>query len=347
MSATLTRLPTPPHFDAGKISEIRPIRYLDLLSAGKAWAKQNSISPAAADKFRISLMLIDEQLTFCHPDFELFVSGAPDDTARVVRFLYENAGVITETVASMDTHFMMQIFHPTFWVNEQGEHPAPVTPISVEDILKGVWKVNPAVVPYVVDWGKEAPNLAYVQRYALHYARSLEASGKYALIVWPFHGMIGGIGHALVPAIEEACFFHGVARSCQPQIETKGGNFLTENYSVLGPEVLVQWDGSSIAQKNVRFIERLMKFDAVIIAGQAKSHCVAWTIADLLGEIKAQDPKLASKVYLLEDCTSPVIVPGVVDYTDEANAAFQRFADAGMNIVRTDQAIETWPGIQL
>jgi len=28
------------------------------------------------------------------------------------------------------------------------------------------------------------------------------------------------------------------------------------------------------------------------------------------------------KVYLLEDCTSPVVIPGVIDYTDLADAAF-------------------------
>ena len=90
-----------------------------------------------------------------------------------------------------------------------------------------------------------------------------------------------------------------------------------------------------------------MEFDAVIIAGQAKSHCVAWTIDDLLTEIQAQDPKLAQKVYLLEDCTSPVVVPGVVDFTNQANAAFQRFADAGMHLVKSTDAIESWAGISL
>ena len=34
-------------------------------------------------------------------------------------------------------------------------------------------------------------------------------SGKYELTVWPFHALLGGIGHALVSAVEEAIFFHG------------------------------------------------------------------------------------------------------------------------------------------
>jgi nicotinamidase-related amidase len=51
---------------------------------------------------------------------------------------------------------------------------------------------------------------------------------------------------------------------------------------------------------------------------------------------------LAKKVYLLEDCTSPVVVPGVIDYTDQGDAAFKRFAEAGMHVVRSTDSIETW-----
>jgi nicotinamidase-related amidase len=52
-------------------------------------------------------------------------------------------------------------------------------------------------------------------------------------------------------------------------------------------------------------------------------------------------------VYLLEDCTSPVVVAGVMDYTERANAAFQRFADAGMHIVKSTDPIRGWRGIGL
>jgi nicotinamidase-related amidase len=67
---------------------------------------------------------------------------------------------------------------------------------------------------------------------------------------------------------------------------------------------------------------------------------VAWTIGDLLGEILKHDAALARKVYLLEDCTSPVVVPGVVDYTAQADAAFARFAAAGMHLLRSDADLD-------
>jgi nicotinamidase-related amidase len=159
--------------------------------------------------------------------------------------------------------------------------------------------------------------------------------------------MLGGIGHALVSSVEEAIFFHSIARYRLPDFQIKGDNPRTENYSVLGPEVLEDQNGKPIAQKNTRFVEKLLQFDAVIITGQAKSHCVAWTIDDLLRDISIRDKGLVAKVYLLEDCSSPVVVPGAIDYTDQADAAFKRFTEAGMQVVRSTDPIENWPGINL
>jgi nicotinamidase-related amidase len=103
----------------------------------------------------------------------------------------------------------------------------------------------------------------------------------------------------------------------------------------LAPEVFTNQFGDRIASKNDSLIQQLLSSDKLIIAGQAQSHCVTWTVNDLLTEINAINPALAQKVYLLEDCTSPVVIPGVVDYTQQAHAAYQKFADAGMNIVRS------------
>jgi nicotinamidase-related amidase len=184
----------------------------------------------------------------------------------------------------------------------------------------------------------------YAKRHLASYTRQLAEGGKYDLTVWPYHAMLGSIGHALVPAVEEAVFFHTVARYSQPDFQVKGDNPLTEHYSMLGPEVTAGPDGVRIGTKNTGLIEELLAFDTVIVAGQAKSHCLAWTIDDLL-EDERTGAHLAERTYLLEDCTSPVVVPGVVDYTDDANAAFERYAAAGMSVVRSTDPISSWPGI--
>ena len=335
-----TQLPTPDYFDTKKVGQVWRVPYPERATEAKEWAEKYSIQPAASDKNRICLLIIDAQNTFCLPEFELFVggrsgSGAVDDNLRLCEFIYRNLNAITTIAPTMDTHTAMQIFHPIFWINEAGEHPLPAaTSITLEDVQQGIWKVNPAVAHSIA-----AGNYSVLQKHALHYVQKLSEDGKYPLTIWPYHSMLGGIGHALVSAVEEAIFFHSIARNSQALFEIKGGNPLTENYSVLRPEVLDGPDGNSIAQKNASFIDKLLGFDAIIIAGQAKSHCVAWTIDDLLTEILARDRKLAKKVYLLEDCTSPVVVPGVVDFTEQADAAFQRFAAAGMNVVKSTQLI--------
>ncbi len=338
---TRKQLPIPPHFDPRKVGEVWRVRYQERAAEAKAWAKQYGIQPAAKDKTRICLMAIDVQNTFCIPEFELFVggrsgTGAVDDNVRLCEFIYRNLDAISAIAPTMDTHTAMQIFHPVFWINDAGEHPTPAaTSITLDDVQKGVWKVNPAVAYSIA-----SSNNLTLQKHALHYVQKLSDDGKYPLTVWPYHSMLGGIGHALVSAVEEAMFFHNIARNSQTLFEIKGSNPLTENYSVLRPEVLDGADGRPIAQKNTRFIQKLLDFDLVIIAGQAKSHCVAWTIDDLLTEMMAQAPNLVKKVYLLEDCTSPVVVPGVIDFTDQADAAFHRFASAGMHVVKSTQAID-------
>ena len=57
---------------------------------------------------------------------------------------------------------------------------------------------------------------------------------------------------------------------------------------------------------------------------------VAWTVADLLQEIEARDALLARRVVLLDDCSSAVVFPGVVDFTDAAEAAYARLSAAGI-----------------
>ncbi|NJR50131.1 MAG: isochorismatase [Leptolyngbyaceae cyanobacterium CSU_1_3] len=334
-------LPLPAHFDRALVGKVWRVPYQQRALDAAAWATQHHLRPAAEDQKRVCLLAIDVQNTFCIPEFELFVGGrsgegAIADNTRLCEFIYRNLGQITEIVPTLDTHTAMQIFHPIFWVNQAGEHPTPTaTMITLDEVQTGLWKVNPAVAYSLGDY-------ATLQSHALHYTQQLTKNGKYPLTVWAYHSMLGGIGHALVSAVEEAMFFHCIARGSQTSFEIKGNNPLTENYSVLRPEVMNGADGGTIAHKNSRLITKLLSFDAVIIAGQAKSHCVAWTIDDLLTEINAIDPRLAQKIYLLEDCTSPVVVPGIVDFTDQAEAAYQRFANAGMHLVRSTDTIAEW-----
>jgi len=339
----MPELPLPAHYDPRRVGEVWRVPYEDRAREAQAWAEAHGVGLAAEDAFRLCLLAVDVQNTFCVPDFELFVagrsgSGAVDDSRRLCEFVYRNLGEITQVLPSLDTHSAMQVFHAIWLVDAEGNHPDPFTLVSTDDIAAGRWRVNPAVAEAL------GLDLGYAKRHLAHYTQLLAEGGKYDLTVWPYHAMLGGIGHALVSAVEEAFFFHGLARYSSPEFQVKGDNPLTEHYSMLGPEVTEGPDGDRLGGKNTALVEKLLTFDAVVVAGQAKSHCLAWTIDDLLEEAKVQD-ELAERTYLLEDCTSPVVVPGAVDYTEEADAAFERYKACGMHVVRSTDPIATWPGL--
>ncbi len=339
-------IPLPGFFKPDKVSEVWRVPYQERAKDAEEWAKKHDIKPASYDRVRINLLLIDVQNTFCIPDFELYVggrsgTGAVDDNKRLCEFIYKNLSLITTISPTMDTHQAVQIFHSIFLINKNGKHPQPFTLVSVEDIKKGIWKFNPESshsLGITADYGQD---------YIHHYVRRLKEGGKYDLTIWPYHAILGGIGNALVSSVEEVVFFHSITRHSQPNFQVKGDNPFTENYSVLSPEVLEDFESKRIAEKNARFFKQLISYDALIIAGQAKSHCVAWTIDDILKEMLESNKSLAEKIYILEDCMSPVVVPGIIDYTDLADETLRRFADNGMHIVRSTDPVKKWPGMNI
>ena len=337
-------LPIPSHYNPKKVGRVWKVDYEKMATDAEKWQEKYELQPSAGDKKRFLLLLVDVQNTFCMPGFELFVAGrsgaaAVEDNKRLCEFIYRNLNRLTKICFTMDTHQVMQIFHGIFLVDDQGKHPKPFTSITVKDIKKGVWKFNKKISSAL------GINPSYGQEYLLHYTQKLALRGKYDLTIWPYHAMLGGIGHAIVSSVEEAVFFHGIARSSQPDFIIKGKNPFTENYSVLSPDVTSDQSGKKIGAKNKALTDTLLKHDVIIVAGQAKSHCLAWTIDDLLIDIYDRySPEFTNKVYLLEDCTSPVVIPDFIDYTQKADEAFKRFADTGMHIVRSVDSMSHWPG---
>jgi nicotinamidase-related amidase len=325
-----------------------------LLGHATAWRQQGAIKPAGSDRLKVHLLLIDVQKDFCFPQGTLYVggrsgTGAMEDSDRIATFIYRNLPYITDITCTMDTHFPYQIFFPAFWLDNNDQVPAPHTQVTTEQIRAGKLRPNPAMA-----WWLCSGNYPWLQRQVAFYCSELEKAGKYTLYLWPPHCLLGSDGHALAGVIQEARLFHAFVRGAKSWMEVKGGNVLTENYSVLAPEVLLRHDGRPLAQRNTMFVKTLLEADAVIIAGQAASHCVKSSIEDLLGEMMSIDAKLAQKVYILRDCMSAVAVPHaakpgefVFDFTPQAEAALQKFADAGMHVVTSTDAVVDWPEIHI
>jgi len=329
-------LPIPKFFRPRSVGRLWKVDYARVAEEADKWRERFQIAAAREDQRRVCLLLIDVQNTFCLPGFELFVAGrsgkgAVDDNRRLCRFLYRHLHRISRVALTLDTHHVFQIFHPIFLVDREGRAPAPHTVIRLEDLEQGRWRVRPEVAEAL---GYKPEEL---QAHARRYAGCLRASGKYDWIVWPYHALLGGAGHALVPAVEEAVFFHSLVRYSPPRWEPKGDLPFTEFYSVFGPEV-DETPSEKTTARNRSLIEWLADFDTVFIAGQAMSHCVASSIQDLLNDAAFAGPTRASKLRILTDCMSPVVIPEAVDFTEPARLLFEDFARRGAVLTDTKRA---------
>ncbi len=319
-----------------------------LLTAAASYREKNKIQTIAgsmrAGAPKVHLLGIDLQKDFCFPQGSLYVggrsgTGAIDDNVRLAQFIYGNLGVLTDITTTLDTHFAYQIFFSSFWLDASGNFIAPFSMITTDEIRKGVYVPNPSVCAVL---GRP---YSWVRKQVEFYCSELERQGKYTLFIWPFHCLLGSPGHALAGVIHEARLFFSFVRGAQSWQEVKGGHPLTENYSVFKPEVTASFDGThTFGQRNTNLIKTLAASDVVVIAGQAASHCVKSSIDDFLDEIKAQDPGLLQKVYILRDCMSSVVTP-VYDYTPDAEAALKKFESEGMHVVDSTTPMASWPGI--
>ncbi len=320
-------LPMPRFHQDAHAGQLYLERGAQVAEEARRYAAEHRIRPAREDRVRIAAFGIDVQVAFCAPDASLFVPGAVEDTQRALRWLYSHLDRLTELVFSLDTHRAFQIFHPAWWQDAEGRPPAPLTVIGAADVRAGRWRAT--------RFPEES--LAYCER--------LEASGRYVLTIWPYHALLGGLSHALMPAVYEASLFHALMRDTPTHFELKGEHPLTENYSVLSPEV-TEVKGQKVGEFNTRLFERLMSFDRVYVFGQARSHCVLSTLQDLRQHIERTDRSKMGRVFILEDAMSPVPAPPLdplppaLDFPRVADAALKGFREAGMRVVRTTDPLD-------
>jgi nicotinamidase-related amidase len=273
---------------------------------------------ASSDQRRRLLLLVDEQVDFVHEDGSLSVPGAVEDTRRLIEWLYKNTGKITAIAASLDSHSPVQIFFPTWWVDKEGNPPDPYTIISDEDVEKGTW------LPL------------YEEEWSMGYVQQLKERAKKDLMIWPFHTLLGTQGHTLTPALYEAMAYHSAARKAKVEFIVKGTIAKTEYYSLLEPEVKVE--GDPRGKLNQDFLERLMAFDSVYIAGQAKSHCVLETITSIMRRY-GDEREMVGKIHLLMDCTSSV-QHAEIDFEKMAQETYAEFERKGLRLTDSTEPLE-------
>jgi nicotinamidase/pyrazinamidase len=283
---------------------------------------------------KADLVIIDPQNDFCDimaqkgepvglalPDGTQFrstlpVPGALADMGRVAGLVKRVGKRLHDIHVTLDSHRVIDVAHPGFWRDADGKPPAPFTMITSADIKSGMWAPR---------------NQAYRQR-MLDYTAALESAGKFMLMIWPEHCLIGSWGHNVVEVLRTELATWERENFATIDFVTKGVNTFTEHYGALMAEVPDPSDPST--QLNGAFLGVLQEADIIGIAGEASSHCVATTIRQIVDNIGDQH---LPKIHILTDCMSPVPQsPGSPDFPAIAQSFLKDMQARGLVLTTSD-----------
>lgn len=250
-------------------------------------ANDEQLTPSKENKERVLFIGIDVQQDFMD-NGALGVPGAHGDVERMTRFIYNNMDKISNIAVSIDTHTPHQIFHPCWWIDENGNNPASYTAITLADLDAGKWRavINPMA--------------------SRDYVEHLEKDGKKTLVVWTYHCIQGTTGCALENQFANMIYFHSVAKKAVVQRLVKGEMAVSEFYGIIKPE----YDPKGYI--NTDFLNKLDKYDKIIIAGEARDYCVYESLNQVL-DFHRNNTEILKKIYVLEDCMSAIGNPSDVD----------------------------------
>lgn len=265
------------------------------------------------------LLIIDPQEDFCNPNGALYVKNAEHDMTRLAAMIRRLGQKIDDIHVTLDQHHLVDVAHPAFWKDSSGKHPNPSTMISHKDVIDGVW----------------SPVIASATRRMMDYTKALEDSGRYPLCVWPPHCLIGSQGAIVVPEVMDALNEWAAGGPAIVDFVSKGSNIWTEHYSAAKAEVPDPNDPTT--QLNTRLVSTLEEADLILVAGEAGSHCLANTVRDIADAFS--DESIIAKMVLLEDATSPVVIPGVIDFTQAQEDFVKELTAKGMQLSKTTEIL--------
>lgn len=249
-------------------------------------ANDEQLTPSKQNKERVLFIGIDVQQDFMD-NGALGVPGAHGDVERMTHFIYNNMDKISNIAVSIDTHTPHQIFHPCWWIDENGNNPAPYTPITLADLDSGKWRavINPMA--------------------SRDYVEHLEKDGKKTLCIWPYHCIQGTTGCALENQFSNMVYFHSVAKKSVVQRLVKGEKPVTEMYGIFKPEY--SKDGYvNLNAMNIFLDDKgNIKYDKIIFAGEAEDYCVYETFLQAL-DINQNNEELLKRFYIMRDCMSSI-----------------------------------------
>lgn len=274
------------------------------------------------------LLVIDPQNDFMDmPNAALPVTGAVADMQRLANMMKRVGHNLEDIHVTLDSHQVIHVAHPRMWLDKDGKHPSPFTPISSADIAAGIWRPRKEHLKIPELNGMTLGEWMY------HYAQELEKQGRYTLMVWPEHCLIGSPGYAIQPDLQEALQNWAGRNFANVNHMAKGTTTFVEHYGAFMAEVVLPSVPST--GLNAGALQVLAYADIIGVAGEALSHCVMSTVEQIAENI---GPEHVAKFHILVDASSPVPqTPGGPNFRQIAEEWLHRMEKRGMTLTTTDK----------
>ena len=330
-----------------------------------------------------NLLIIDPQKDF-HEGGNLAVSGATADSTKISEFVKSSDKNINKIFVSLDTHTNSHIGHPGYWnvlkEDSSVDETAVIEPFTIFSIdgdkiigsSNGVTRTFTPKKPELVEWTKK-------------YIQELPSHGKGVPLIWPTHCLEDQDGHKVCDVLKTAL---DALDQSKVEYHIKGQNEASEMYSIFKAEIPVDEEitkdnytkyysggfsnlkltskidapGTDVPDGiylNTKFNDELyasLTQDglSIVICGEALSHCVNWSLRDLVEKLKSDTTKtmycnngkiVDGKIILLKNASSPVPgfesnVSDLLKYCADNNVSIKYLNDG--SIVDTDS--NPWEG---
>jgi len=256
-------------YEQGPITEPVPINF------GAMWEELKRKPKVLNPKESTILLVIDAQNGFCLPKpwGQLYVPGAEKDCDRIAKLIHTNVEKFSQIVASMDRHLIMAAYHPSLWEDNPGLKFIPKDKI-LEQARRDIHTDLPRSLPTLL---------------------GTQIGIEGGVMVWPFHCLGMDTSSALHPAVLEAITYFAMAKREEPMWIEKGTGAFAHPYSPFHPIVAM----SNIVYGRIQ--DTVLKAKRIVVVGEASTHCVHDTIADLVPQLEE-----STELIVLEDCMSPI-----------------------------------------
>jgi nicotinamidase/pyrazinamidase len=260
-----------------------------------------------------NFLIVDPQKDFCDKTGSLYVPNAEKDIEILSNFLSKNKDDFYKIFITKDAHHKESIFHPAWFLDSNGNNPAPFTNL----VISKRYGPYDRILEYNLNSNSE-PKEYFVSKssnkeWTYFYLKSLKEN-DIVHTIWPEHCIINTKGQNIADSLNTALNLDNEIRRTYTSnrikytdyikynIINKGSNKRVESFSPFKSEIIDPDDDSTTLRTDI--LDDILECDKLFIAGEALSHCVKKAILDIKSYLKDD----LSKIVFCKNCSS--IIPG-------------------------------------